>query len=131
MPTKNLRRDPRVGIRVPVELVRGRAALPAEARDVSYRGLFVATAAPPPLRSLVRLRVALPQRTLEVHAMVVHVTDEGAGLQLWAVSGVDRADWDAFVRELLHPAHHDDVSPSGIRAAAHAGAPADRSAAKR
>lgn len=113
MTTENLRREARVDARVPVVMFRGKTALRLETSDVSFKGLFVLTAEPPPLRSLVRLKVALFDREFEAHAMVVHVasaqsqgdaTDTnsgGVGLQFWGLSGPDRNAWDDFVRGLV------------------------------
>jgi hypothetical protein len=106
MNQENHRRDTRVDARVPVVVLRGKTAASHETRDVSYRGLFVATRELPPLRSLVRLRVTLPSHTFDVHAMVVHVVEgldeeTGVGLQFWGLSGPDRRAWDAFVRKLM------------------------------
>lgn len=109
MTTENLRCEARLPARVPVLLVRGRRVIPFETGDVSFRGLFLRTSEPPSVRSLVRLRVALPTREIEAHAMVVHVVDgasdlaglTGVGLQLWGLAGPDRSAWDDFVRTLI------------------------------
>lgn len=62
---------------------------------------------PPALRSLMRLRVILPAREIEAHAMAVHVSRRGGddprgtgvGVEFWGLAGPDK--WDDFVRELL------------------------------
>lgn len=104
--TQNLRREARVDVRVPVVVLRGKNAIALETSDVSFKGLFLCTAEPPPLRSLVRLKVALYDRELEAHAMAVHVVEgaarAGVGLQFWGLSGADRTAWDDFVRGLAH-----------------------------
>jgi hypothetical protein len=87
--------------KVPVVVVRGRATIDLETSDVSFKGLFLRTESPPPVRSLVRLRVALPKREIEAHAMAVHVGDSGVGLQFWGLAGPDRTAWDEFVSELV------------------------------
>ena len=121
MSTENLRREARVDVRVPVVVYRGRTAFPLETSDVSFKGLFVRTTDPPPLRSLVRLKVALFDREFEAHAMAVHVVvasdvpdaeraagegherhEPGVGLQFWGLSGPNRTAWDDFVRGLVH-----------------------------
>lgn len=99
----NARREPRIGVKLPVVVVRGKATFDVETSDVSYKGLFVRIADPPPVRSLVRLRVALPSREIEAHAMAVHVGEAGVGLQFWGLSGPDRTAWDDFVRGLMPP----------------------------
>lgn len=145
MSTENLRREARVDVRVPVIVYRGRSPVALETRDVSFKGLFVRTTDPPPLRSLVRLKVALFDREFEAHAMAVHVVaagggrkekgvegdhpEPGVGLQFWGLSGPDRTAWDDFVRglvharravakkssESVHPALSEPATPSGVR----------------
>jgi len=114
MVSENLRREARVDARIPVLVVRGRRTTALETSDVSFKGLFLRTDEPPPLRSLMRLRVALPLREIEAHAMVVHVSmsddamdDErnvGVGVQFWGLAGPDRIAWDEFVRDLIQAA---------------------------
>jgi hypothetical protein len=144
--TANLRREARIDARIPVTIVRGRKTEELETSDVSFKGLFMRTASPPPLRSLVRLRVALPagsaKREIEVHAMAIHVIaprddhQGGVGLQFWGLAGPDRQVWDDFIRTLIqarraaakaaatsatvkvHPAYGEAPTPSGVRAVA-------------
>ena len=137
MTIENHRRDARIDACIPVAVIRGRTSLDRETADVSFRGLFVKTSDPPALRSLVRLRVTLPGRTLDTHAMAVHVVDggdgreAGVGLQFWGLSGDDRRAWETFIRDLVsarreaskraaqpsgtHPANTEMNTPSGIR----------------
>lgn len=131
MNNENLRREARVGVRVPVTVYRAKKPLDLETADVSFKGLFVCTNDPPPLRSLVKLRVALVGREFEAHAMAVHVVlpahgegvthQPGVGLQFWGLSGQDRMAWDDFVRGLVHvrrgpaPPPPDAPSASGVR----------------
>ena len=114
---ENVRREGRVAARIQVLVVRGRRVVSLETSDVSFKGLFLRTDEPPPLRSLVRLRVSLPLREIEAHAMVIHVatpTDleqlgdvpakdrgPGVGVQFWGLAGPERAAWDEFVRDLM------------------------------
>jgi hypothetical protein len=107
---ENLRREARVDARIRVTVVRGRRMISLETADVSFKGLFLQTDDPPPLRSLMRLRVALPEREIEAHAMAVHVATAtsdasegraGVGVQFWGLAGPDRTAWDDFVRELI------------------------------
>jgi len=141
--TANLRRDARIDVRVPVVMLRGKATFQHETLDVSFRGLFLKCMEPPALRSLVRLKVTLPSRTIEAHAMAVHVIaakdgqEGGVGLQFWGLSGSDRQAWEDFIRALVtlrrdaakkaaqkamglpesgtHPANTEMNTPSGIR----------------
>jgi hypothetical protein len=140
--TANLRRDARIDVRVPVVVIRGKTTHEHESLDVSFRGLFLKCQDPPVLRSLVRLKVTIPTRTIEVHAMAVHVVaasedrDGGVGLQFWGLSGSDRQAWEDFIRNLIairreaakkaaheaisgtHPANTEMNTPSGIRTVA-------------
>lgn len=143
--TANLRRDARLDVGIPISIIRGKTPLALETVDVSFRGLFLKCKDPPALRSLVRLKVTIPQpnRTIEVHAMAVHVIaasgdrEGGVGLQFWGLSGTDRQAWDDFIRTLIgirrdaakkaaqesisghhpatHPANTEMNTPSGIR----------------
>lgn len=98
--TANWRREGRIDAKVSVALVRGRSTFELETQDVSFKGLFLRTQDPPPVRSLVRLRVDLPKRKIEAHAMTVHASESGVGLQFWGLAGPDRTAWDDFVRDL-------------------------------
>jgi hypothetical protein len=105
---ENLRREGRVEAKVQVLIIRGRREIPLETSDVSFKGLFLRTEDPPPVRSLVRLRVQLPKGVIEAHAMAVHVVDgardarrSGVGVQLWGLAGPGRLAWDTFIQDLL------------------------------
>jgi hypothetical protein len=105
MPQPDLRREPRHKTPVPVALVKGRDLVETFTGDVSYRGIFLRTRTPPALRSLLRLRLRLPERTIEAHAMAIHARDGedgGVGLLFWGLAGPDRAAWEAFIRDLKH-----------------------------
>ncbi len=75
--------------------------------DVSYRGLFLATDSPPPLRQLIRIETALPPggAAFATHAMVVRVVAPGdpaghrpgVGVQFYGM-GDERRVWEAFVQ---------------------------------
>jgi hypothetical protein len=122
----NLRREARIEATIKVSVRRGSRETSFETRDVSFKGLFLQTTEPPALRSLVRLRLALPGREIEVHAMAVHVADtsggpSGVGVQFWGLSGPDRVVWDGFVQGLIQARREDAnqgadaLTPSGIR----------------
>jgi hypothetical protein len=129
---RNLRREHRFDARIPTVIVRGRDAVPAFTSDVSYRGIFLQTAEPPPLRALLRLRLQLPTREIQAHAMAVHVNDgtggraRGVGLLFWGLAGPERKAWDAFVRELSSAAR-----PPGRAANTFASAPGAAAGATR
>jgi type IV pilus assembly protein PilZ len=75
--------------------------------DVSFRGLFLCTDQPPPLRQLIRIEAVLPPKGVPfaTHGMVVHVVPAGnprghkagAGLQFYGM-GDERRAWEAFVQ---------------------------------
>ncbi len=128
MSTNDLRRDARFEMRLPLVLYRGKREIAAQSSDVSFRGLFLfLTEDPPPLRSLVRLRVTIPSRTFDTHAMVVHTAADtqrgmGIGLQFWGLSGSDRRAWDEFInhvvslrRKAAHSAATEPSTSSGVR----------------
>lgn len=130
---ENLRREARVDAKIKVVVVRGRRQLTLETSDVSFKGLFLKTSEPPPIRSLMRLRVSLPLREIEAHAMAVHVATEedlneaaaeggpsiattrgpGVGVQFWGLAGPDRVAWDDFVRDLIQKKRAATKKPSG------------------
>ena len=107
MEEQERRRDVRARINIPTFLVRRGAAEPLELRDASYRGLFLRMEEAPPVRQLVKLRVKLPTKELELHAVVVRVVEEpsgkrGVGVRFFALNGQDRADWESFITSVLH-----------------------------
>lgn len=100
------RRDARARITIPAEVIRRRERQPVQMVDASYRGIFLRMAEAPPVRELIKLRIALPTRELVAHAVVVRHTDEpggnkGVGLRFFALNGQDRTDWEAFVTAAL------------------------------
>lgn len=101
------RRDKRYRYQMPALLVRGSKEVPLLTGDVGYRGLFLRTDDPPPLRQLLQVKLSLPpgNEGFTVHAMAVFVVAAGTtgrapgvGLQLYAVSGEARQQWERFVR---------------------------------
>jgi uncharacterized protein (TIGR02266 family) len=75
--------------------------------DVSFRGLFLATDSPPPLRQLIRIEAHLPPGGVPfaTHGMVVHVVElgdsgghtPGFGVQFYGM-GDERRAWEAYVQ---------------------------------
>ena len=107
MERPELRRDKRYRFQMPAILVRGTREVSLLTGDVSYRGLFLRTDDPPPLRELLQVRLKLPPANdgLVAHAMAVFVvpagtagSTPGVGLQLYAVSQEVRLRWDRFVQ---------------------------------
>ena len=105
------RRDQRYRASLSTRLLRGRTETHLVTHNVSFRGAFLHTRAPAPLRQLVRVELTLPDHhSVRAHAMVVHVVlpgvgeedlehPAGIGLVFWGdVTGQSR--WDAFIQEL-------------------------------
>jgi len=75
--------------------------------DASYRGLFIHMSEAPPVRELIRLRVALPGGMQDLHAVVMRVVDDnnhgsGVGLRFFALNGEAKAEWEGFISSALH-----------------------------
>lgn len=101
------RRDKRYPARLPIRTrVAGRLK-DLFSQDVSFRGLFLATDSPPPLRQLIRIETVLPPggTPFATHGMVVHVVSPGEpgahgpgfGVQFYGM-GDERRAWEAFVQ---------------------------------
>lgn len=104
------RKDVRYQARFPAELVFGRKRLSLLTEDLSYRGVFLRTDTPPPLRQLVKVRLVLPfvGRAMEMHGMTVHVVEyenlgqrvPGVGIQFYGLDRDTRETWEAAVRHV-------------------------------
>lgn len=106
------RRDARYPARIIARVLRRSETIELLTNDVSFRGVFIRTDAPPSLRQLVKVELVLPSNVIvSGHAMVVHVaaTAEGAakgegavpgiGLQFWGP--INRArEWEQFIHQL-------------------------------
>ena len=100
------RREPRFPARIVARVVRRGANVELITNDVSFRGAFLRTDAPPALRQLVRVGFVMPGGELvSAHAMVVHVvppgTDSvpGVGVQFWGPVAESKA-WEKYVYDL-------------------------------
>jgi hypothetical protein len=96
------RRDVRARISLPMTLLRCGHEEPVRMLDASFRGLFVRLASPPPVRSLVKLRIRLPSGDLVVHAVIVRTVQDAlgraaVGLRFFALNGDDRMAWEAYL----------------------------------
>ncbi len=104
---KERRREPRYPYRLPITLKAQGKAQETITEDVSYRGTFVVTDEPPPMRSLVQVRAKLPNsgELLETHAMNVFVLPRGngggrtpgVGLQFYAMGDAVKKQWNDFI----------------------------------
>lgn len=78
--------------------------------DVSFRGLFICTDAPPTLRQLISLELTLPpdNQRFTSHAMSVFVLEPGqeldhmpgVGVQFYAQGDAQRRQWERFVTQI-------------------------------
>jgi Tfp pilus assembly protein PilZ len=121
------RRDKRYRYQMPALLVRGTRDVSLLTGDVGYRGLFLRTDDPPPLRQLLQVKLRPPPGSdeLTLHAMAVFVVPggnagraPGVGLQLYAVSGEARQRWDRFVQWVA--TNHPDSLEAPVKPAAEA-----------
>ncbi len=101
------RRDIRYPARIVAQVVRRGERIELLTNDVSYRGAFLRTDAPPQLRQLVQVTFTLPDGSnVSAHAMVVHVVQPnghdgvpGVGVQFWGPVGQAKS-WEQFIYEL-------------------------------
>ena len=99
------RRDRRYNFQIPVTLASLKGDVTLMTENVSYRGIFLRTNAPPPRMQLCRLRATVPTMTNELvtNVIVVHVAAadapvQGAGFSFYGLDGQPRADWEKFIQ---------------------------------
>jgi hypothetical protein len=105
--TDENRRELRYPARIVARVVRRGETVELMTNDVSFRGAFLRTDAPPALRQLVRVAFVMPTgEVVSAHAMVVHVVPPnggsnvpGVGLQFWGPVQEAKA-WEKYVYEL-------------------------------
>lgn len=100
------RRELRFPARISARVLRRGDTVELMTNDVSFRGAFLRTDAPPSLRQLVKVAFTLPGgEIVSGHAMVVHVVPAGAagipgaGVQFWGPVAEAKA-WEKYVYEL-------------------------------
>jgi len=100
------RREARFPARITCYVERRGQRLELLTNDVSFRGAFLRTDAPPALRQLVKVAFTLPKGTLvSAHAMIVHVVQPGSdqvpgvGVQFWGPVQEAKA-WEQWVYDL-------------------------------
>lgn len=104
---ENKRRELRFPARIVARVLRRGENVELLTNDVSFRGAFLRTDAPPGLRQLVKVAFEMPGgETVSAHAMVVHVVPPGngeavpgIGVQFWGPVQESKA-WEKFVYEL-------------------------------
>jgi PilZ domain len=100
------RRDKRFRTQLPVRTrINGRLHS-LFTNDVSYRGMFLCTEAPPPVRQLIRIETILPPGNVPfaTHGMIVYVVGKddpagrtpGVGVQFYGM-GDERRVWESFI----------------------------------
>lgn len=106
--TDEKRREIRYPARILARVVRRGETIDLMTNDVSFRGAFLRTDAPPALRQLVQLSFTVPGGQLvSAHAMVVHVVPKGStedgvpgiGVQFWGPVQQAKA-WEQYVYDL-------------------------------
>lgn len=103
---RSKRREARFDVQLALTLKSGSKSQHVLTENVSYRGLFVRTDTPPPLRQLVKLEAVLPPDNVRFvsHGMSVFVIKPddasgrapGAGIQFYGM-GDERRAWEAYV----------------------------------
>lgn len=105
------RREGRYPARIVARIIRRGKRIDFLTNDVSFRGVFIRTDAPPALRQLVKVELVLPDDGIvSGHAMVVHIaptregqandeTVPGIGLQFWGPLAQSK-QWEKFVQQL-------------------------------
>jgi hypothetical protein len=116
------RQDPRFHVELPVTLISTKPHAEASTWDVSFRGLFLKTRTPVPLRRLVRFAIVAPHTGQEIvlHGMVVNVVGpgdsegrpQGIGVELYALDPDGRRAWWDLVRAVRDQG---DDRPSHVR----------------
>jgi uncharacterized protein (TIGR02266 family) len=101
------RRDKRYRVRLPIRTRIGGRVQELVTEDVSFRGLFLHTSAPLPLRQLIRIEASLPPEGISfaTHGMVVHSVPEsggrqaGCGVQFYGM-GDERRLWERYIQHV-------------------------------
>lgn len=103
------RRDVRAHASPPAQILRIGAAERVEILNASYRGLFIRTnGGAPPLNQLLKVRIELPTRTIEINCIPVRVVVDGSGrpgigVRFFALNGEDKQLWESYIASLLAP----------------------------
>ena len=103
------RRDVRTHASPPAQIRRVGAAERIEILNASYRGLFIRTnGGAPPLNQLLKVRIDLPTRSIDVNCVPVRVVVDGngragIGVRFFALNGEDKRVWESYITSLLAP----------------------------
>lgn len=100
-----MRRSERIVVDIPVVWTRAGRALSCVARDLNMHGLFVCTDELVEPGSLMHLRVALPERTIDLFATARFVgrtlAGNGIGAEIFIIDDASRAFWIAYYQSKL------------------------------
>jgi len=115
------RRDPRYPVSLPAKLTCGKDTFELRTHDVSFRGLFIRTDTPPPLRDLVKIQLEMPPEgeRIDLLGMAVYVVNPetaggrmpGVGVQFFGIGPEIRARWERFVQQVRQGLPQDPVAP--------------------
>ncbi|HVH42797.1 MAG TPA: PilZ domain-containing protein [Labilithrix sp.] len=103
------RRDVRAYVSPPAQIVRLGAKERIEILNASYRGLFIRTPeGAPALNQLLRVRIELPTKTVDINCIPVRVVVDGngragVGVRFFALNGEDKRFWESYITSLISP----------------------------
>jgi len=101
------RRDVRAYASPPAQILRIGGPEKVEILNASYRGLFIRTFGPPPQTGqLLRIRITLPTKIVEMNAIPVRVVTDaagrpGIGVRFFALNGEEKRHWESYINGLL------------------------------
>lgn len=115
------RREGRLPARIVARMQRRGEHVELLTNNVSFKGAFVRTDAPPKLRELLRLSFTTPGgAVVTVHAMVVYVVEPGdpsrvpgIGVQFWGPIDQPEA-WETFVQDLRARSRQGTLTASAL-----------------
>lgn len=103
------RKDPRVDVALDVKIQTATGEAHFRTKDISYRGVFILTGDPYPLRKLVRFKAVVDDQELQMMGLVAHRLNApdaaesgvkpGMGIQLYSVGEDTRDLWRQYVRD--------------------------------
>jgi hypothetical protein len=99
-----MRRSERFPVEIPVVWSRGGRAVSCLARDLNLHGLFINTDEIVEPGSLMHLRVALPERTIEMFTTARFVgrtaSGQGVGVEIFIIDDDSRGAWIQYYQQL-------------------------------
>lgn len=115
------RREGRIPARIVARIQRRGEPVELLTNNVSFKGAFVRTDAPPQLRQLIRLSLTTPNGPpVNVHAMVVYVVEPGdpsrvpgVGVQFWGPMDQPKV-WEGYVQDLRVRAKEGTLTASAV-----------------